>query len=252
LETLKINLKNCYGIQSLETEFDFSAGKNGKSRVYAIYAPNGIMKTSFSKTFEDLSKGDSPREERYNHPTTCEVEADNVPIASEAIYVLKAELDISVDSSSITNILVHPENKARYDELLIDLDKLKSKLIKGLSKPSGIKHTEIERTILHDWQEEDFVDCIQKIRGAAVEDDLSPYTYNIIFDTKALDVLKSNEFTAKAEEFNRRYHELFEQKGSIYKKGVFNPEVSRFFRTNKACGWGLHILVGICVNLGKP
>lgn len=116
-----MNLKNCYGIQSLEKEFDFSRTGNGKPRAYAIYAPNGTMKTSFSKTFVDLSNGNSPKEERYNHPTTCVVEADNLPVAQEVVYVLKAELDISADSPSITNILVNPENKARYDELLIDL-----------------------------------------------------------------------------------------------------------------------------------
>ncbi len=223
METLKINLSNCYGIQSLDEVFDFSTGANGKSRVYAVYAPNGVMKTSFSKTFDDLSRGDLPKEERYNNPSTSIVEADNVPIDLASIYVLKAELDISVDSPSITNILVNPENKARYDELLIDLDKLKNKLIKGLSKPSGLKQTEIEKTILTDWEEEEFVACIKKAGDAAVEEDLSFLTYNTIFDSKALAVLKSSEFIAKADEFNRRYQELFEREGSIYQKGVFNP-----------------------------
>lgn len=223
MQKLEIDLKNCYGIQSLEYEFDFRNGTNNKPRAYAIYAPNGIMKTSFSKTFEDLSKGDLPKEERYNRATTCVVKADNVAITPEAIYVLKAELDISADSPSITNILVDPSNKARYDELLVDLDKLKNKLIKELSTLSGLKQTEIEQQILQDWQEEDFPTCIQKIQGTDIEEDLSLYAYSIIFDTKALAVLKSREFMVKAEEFKRRYQELFEQEGSIYQKGVFNP-----------------------------
>ena len=46
-----IKLKNCYGIPSLEYEFDFS-----QHTTYVIYAPNGVMKTSFAKTFKDLSK----------------------------------------------------------------------------------------------------------------------------------------------------------------------------------------------------
>lgn len=89
---LFLKLTNCYGIAHLEHFFVFTSEKN---RSFAIYAPNGIMKTSFSKTFEDLSKGDFPREERYNRPTACKVEIDDVPIASEEIYVLKAEIDIS-------------------------------------------------------------------------------------------------------------------------------------------------------------
>lgn len=54
MNKLKVELKNCYGIQCLEEEFDFSASKG---KAYAIYAPNGLMKTSFSKTFENLAKG---------------------------------------------------------------------------------------------------------------------------------------------------------------------------------------------------
>lgn len=222
IRKLIVELTNCYGISHLEHSFTFSSGLNGS---YAIYAPNGIMKTSFSKTFEDLSKGDLPKEERYNRSTGCKVELDNVPIAPEAIYVVKAELDISIDSPSITNILVDPKNKARYDQLLIDLDKLKSRLVKELVQSSGLKQSEIEKTILRDYdcQEEDFPTCIQNIHDMAVEEDLGSYTYSIIFDPKALAVLESEEFTAKAEEFNLRYQELFEQNGSIYQKGVFNP-----------------------------
>ncbi|MCK4945035.1 MAG: hypothetical protein KAS59_02105 [Alphaproteobacteria bacterium] len=220
METIKINFKNCYGIPSLEEKFDF---KNNTHRAYTIYAPNGAMKTSFTRVFEDLSNGKKPKEERYNRTTTCVVEANETTIAQETIYVLKAEMDISADSSSITNILVDPKNKARYDELLVDLDKLKIKLIKGLSKSSSLKQSEIEQAILRDWQEDDFSACIEKIRDVSFKEDLSPYTYNTVFDPKALALLKSKEFILKAKEFNQRYQKLFEQAGSIYKKGVFNP-----------------------------
>lgn len=48
----KLNLKfeNCYGIKKLEQEFNFSDFKTT-----VIYAGNGIMKTSFAKTFNDLA-----------------------------------------------------------------------------------------------------------------------------------------------------------------------------------------------------
>src|SRR3990167_6667170 len=53
MKNLKISLKNCYGIQSLDENFEFlSSQPNGNA--YAIYAPNGLMKTSFTKTFEAL------------------------------------------------------------------------------------------------------------------------------------------------------------------------------------------------------
>lgn len=46
MDTLHVNLTNCWGIQSLEYEFDFRG--NNKARAYAVYAPNGMMKSSFA------------------------------------------------------------------------------------------------------------------------------------------------------------------------------------------------------------
>jgi len=222
MNKLKISLKNCYGIVSLDHEFDFDSS-NSRGKAYAIYAPNGLMKTSFSRTFDALAKGDVPKEERYNRISTHVIESDGNAISNESFYVLKSEIDISSDSPAITNILVNPENKARYDELLVDLDKLKKNLTRSLQKVSKVKQTDIEQFILRDWNKSDFQNCIAIIVQDLIVDDLSPYEYNTIFDPKAIEVLKSQEFISKASEFNERYQELFNQSGSIYQKGVFNP-----------------------------
>jgi len=222
MNKLKVSLKNCYGIQSLDHEFDFKFSAS-KAKAYAIYAPNGLMKTSFSKTFGALAKGDMPKEERYNRTSTHVVEADGNPVSKETLYVLKSEIDISSDSPAITNILVNPGNKARYDEILVDLDKLKTKFIGSLQKSSKVKKTDIEQAILRDCNETDFPTCIEKLKGMPIEDDFSHYEHATIFDPKAIEVLRSQEFISKASEFNQRYQELFDQAGTIYQKGVFNP-----------------------------
>lgn len=225
MNRLKVSLKNCYGIQSLDHEFDFAAGQPNKpmAKAYAVYAPNGLMKSSFAKIFEALAKNEKPKEERYNRTATHVVESDGTAISKEMIYVLKAEIDISADNPAITNILVNPENKARYDELLVDLDKLKEKFIGSLQKSSKIKKTDVEQRVLNDWHVTDFSACIGAIKATTITDDLSPYEYATIFDPKAIEVLKSPEFIAKASEFNERYQELFNQAGTIYQKGIFNP-----------------------------
>jgi len=226
MNKVKIILTNCYGIKSLDHEFDFSIGSDPAkpiAKAYAIYAPNGLMKSSFAKTFDVLSKGKSPREERYNRPSTYVVEADGVHLPNEAIYVLKSEIDISSDSLAITYILVNPEHKAKYDEILVELDKLKARLINALQKKSKVKKGDIEQTIIKDWGIENFPDCIKQIKSTLIDDDLEPYEYATIFDPKAIEVLKSQDFVAKANEFNERYQELFNQAGTIYQKGVFNP-----------------------------
>lgn len=225
MDNLKINFVNCFGIRALTHEFDFTAGsaQRPKSKACAIYAPNGLMKSSFAKTFESLAAGKTPREERFNRSTTCEVVVDGTSIEPDSIYVLNSTIDIDRDTPAITNILVNPEHKAKYDAILVDLDKLKTKVITSLQKKSKVKKTEIEKTLLADWNERNFADCLQLIKDTSSTDDFSSFTYATIFDPKALEVLQNAEFISNAEQFNKRYIELFEKSGSIYRKGVFNP-----------------------------
>jgi hypothetical protein len=240
MSKLKVILKNCYGIKDFEHgDFEFNMSTEyPKAKAYAIYAPNGTMKTSFTKTFEDIAKGEQPKEERYNRTSTCIIELNERPISKAAIYVLKSEIDIKSESHAITNILVNPENKARYDELLIELDKLKSKLIGTLQKLSKVKKNDIEQAILKDWNTRDFQTCIAKALENLIEDDLEPYEYATIFDPKAIEILNSQEFISKANEFNIRYQELFSSDGSIYTKGVFNPmKAETSFETLKKQGF---------------
>lgn len=52
MNKLNIELTNCFGIDSLNHEFDF-----GKGNTFSIYARNGLMKTSFAKTFQLIQQG---------------------------------------------------------------------------------------------------------------------------------------------------------------------------------------------------
>ena len=114
------------------------------------------MKTSFTKTFEKLAKGELPEEERYKRPSISEVLLDGAILPKEAIYVLKSEIDIQNDSPAITDILVNPESKSRYDAILVDIDKQKTKLIAALQKASGVPKKDIENTLFADVGIKDF------------------------------------------------------------------------------------------------
>lgn len=83
---LSVDLKNCYGIASLEYKFDFS-----EKRAFSIYASNGIMKTSFAKTFMDISQKKEPKDEVYSEmETICNIKKDNADIKSDEIFVINS------------------------------------------------------------------------------------------------------------------------------------------------------------------
>jgi len=52
MNRVNVDLTNCYGIKKLGKQFDFS-----RTRVFAIYAPNGAMKSSLARTFQDVATG---------------------------------------------------------------------------------------------------------------------------------------------------------------------------------------------------
>lgn len=222
MDNLKVHLENCYGISSLDETFDLS-GFGNKAKAYSIYAPNGLMKTSFSRTFDALSKGEQPKEERFNRQSACNIQVDNVEIKKEQIYVLKSEIEIRSDNEAVTNILINQESKARYDSLISNINKLKSKLETSLQKKSKLKKDEVERKLINDFQTDDFVRAIELAKETVVGDDLKSFIYSEIFDPKAISILESPEFLSKSDEFNQRYQDLFNQTGTIYSRGVFNP-----------------------------
>jgi hypothetical protein len=112
MNKLDIRLENCYGIGKLLHSFDFS-----KSNSYLIYAPNGTMKSSFSRTFSDISKNDKktlPCDRIYQaRKTTYDVKVDGAPIIPETILVIDAEDNNFDASAKISNFIASKELKCK-------------------------------------------------------------------------------------------------------------------------------------------
>ena len=51
MQKASVKLANCYGIGSLDATFDFT-----KKEANIVYAPNGMMKTSFANTLQGLQQ----------------------------------------------------------------------------------------------------------------------------------------------------------------------------------------------------
>lgn len=219
---LEIDFENCFGISKLQHSFEFGINPN-ENKSYAIYAPNGLMKTSFTKTFERVSLGEEPEEERYSRKSVCKITQDGIPIDNSSIYVLRSEIDISQDSDGVTDILVLPEKKARYDQIVLEIDNEKTNLISFLQKKSGVPKKDIERKVIEDTGFNSMIDFAKFVKTTDFKKDLSAYPYHIIFDDKASVVLQNSDFLENARKFNERYQEIFSEEGTIYYKGVFNP-----------------------------
>src|ERR1700733_8553111 len=83
---LNVDLENCYGIKKLKAQFDFA-----KSKAYAIYAPNGAMKSSLAKTFQDIADKAPSRDRIFPGRTSKRVITDTAgaDLPGESILVVR-------------------------------------------------------------------------------------------------------------------------------------------------------------------
>ncbi|AQW82094.1 ATP-binding protein [Campylobacter pinnipediorum] len=188
MKKLKIYLENCYGIKKLETEFDFT-----KKNTYSIYAPNGTMKTSFAKTFKDLSNNYDSKDEVFKErkpirKITDEKDEDLLP---EQVFVIES-YNQEYSSDKISTLVVEKELKQKYDKIYTDLDNEKTEFIKKLKSVSQSSdcESEVMETFRKD-KSDTFFEILLKIN-----------------ENSNLDINR---------EYNFRYNDVFDQKGNIKK-----------------------------------
>ena len=62
---LKCKFKNCYGLKDFKMmDIPFSTTDKGNKAI--IYAPNGVMKTSFARVMNDIATKKLPKDNIFN------------------------------------------------------------------------------------------------------------------------------------------------------------------------------------------
>ena len=127
MNKILIKLENCYGIGNLTETFDFQDGS-----VYSIYAPNGFMKTSLSKTFLDLSNNKVSSDLIHPDRVTLRDIKDEAgaDIKAEHIFVIEPYNE-SFNSEKTSLLLVNQTIKQQYDDALKKIEVKKEELIKA-------------------------------------------------------------------------------------------------------------------------
>ncbi|HIP12845.1 MAG TPA: phage infection protein [Arcobacter sp.] len=215
MDKLNVKLENCYGINKLEEEFDFTRGKN-----ITIYAPNATMKTSFSKTFLQLSKNKQPEEKIHNKTPVYDIKVDGIDIESDEIFVIES-MNEKYKSDKLTTLLVDSTSMERYSELNKEIIEQKKSLFVQLNKFSGIVKTSIENNICDDFNNDSFFELLKDIDLTTVED-FSKFKYKDIFDSKVVSLLSDENISENISGYYSKYNELID-KSPYFKKDVFNP-----------------------------
>lgn len=222
MKNLSVELENCYGINKLKHTFCFSEN----DRTYAIYAPNGSMKTSFAKTFFDYSqKTDSSDLIFKERKTVRNISEDgNGSLEAEQVFVLEPYSD-TYASQKTSTLLVNKELKKQYDEIWSKVEALKSTLIDDLKKPSGMRTgIEDEISVTFSNTTGKFENAMKRVKSDVLEDKdpvFGEVQYKVIFNDKVVKFLSDDKLKAELKEYIDRYDELIE-KSKYFRKGIFN------------------------------
>jgi len=195
MNKLCLDLTNCYGIKKLQAQFDFSSGST-----YAIYAPNGSMKSSLARTFRDVTTGTEPKD-RY-HPNLSSsskiTDENGRDLPKESILVVDPydrEFDLTDRTSTL---LVNRTLRDEYAQLLIEIDASKKKLLKALGEQSASKKDlgrEISLTFTN--KDDNFLAALLSINGQLLAQVGAPFAdvpYDTIFDQTVLEFLETKDF----------------------------------------------------------
>ena len=133
MDRVSVDLKNCYGIKALEYDFDFS-----QKPAYAIYAPNGVMKSSLAETFVDASLGKPsvdrifPNREAYRSIK----DESGAEITGERILVVRSYDAEYGPTEKTCTLLVSADLRKESEELEAQVDASREALLKAVRLPN--------------------------------------------------------------------------------------------------------------------
>lgn len=234
MKSLKCKLENCYGIGYLEHNFKFE-----HDNAVAIYAKNGLMKTSFSKTFKKIqeNKESDIKDEIFNKQGDVNILIDDSPIKPENIFVIKS-FENYYESDSISDLLVDNNVKNKIDRIL----NLRNRLLSKIEKMSGLKIKkiyqgkniyELEPTIIKDLElnTNSILLSINEINKMECYEDLSHIQYSSIFNDSVIRKIYNNEFQNRIDNYIES-SEVIYKNFKFLKKGRFSvPKLKKVYNT---------------------
>lgn len=211
--------ENCYGIKM----FDMKEIKFDKKNAAIIYAPNGVMKTSFTKTFSDIAEGKETKDELFpNQATTYNVtyyaSTYNATVLNKQdnIYVIHSfDEKFTSANESFTTLLADADTRNKYDSILALFSSDVKKFIANLSSLSGVTKPKIFETLKSDFimgKEEDWPNVFEKLQEIYNPYDnvefLKDIKYSECINEKTRSVVESSDFSVLIEQYMDTLHEL--------------------------------------------
>jgi Mor family transcriptional regulator len=224
MNRVTVDLENCYGIRKLHHEFDFS-----QRRAYAVYAPNGSMKSSLATTFKDIADKKKSLDRIFPTRTTNRTITDEngAELPHESVLVLPPYDEFFGHTEKTSTLLVNNALRKEYEQLHTDIDNAKAKFLKAMKEQSGGSKKDLELEIALAFMKsvdgDSFYRALERIEKELADQKDAPFKdvqYDAIFDDKVLTALGTKDFKTAIQDYIKRYNELLAA-STYFKKGVF-------------------------------
>ena len=232
MQRVRIHLENCYGIKHLETVLDYS-----DTQVQALYAPNGAMKSSLARTFQDVVERAESKDRIFPKRVTIRDITDEQGRELEAEKVLVVtpyDEDLGVNEQTST-LLLDPDLKQEYEGLLRAAATAKEDLLTAVRQQAHTRRDmaiEISHAIMQSASELDT--ALVRIEREIHEQKDSPYLdvqYDKIFNEKVLSALNTQDLKDAIQDYAQRYDQLLSN-STYFKKGTFDYYNAEQIATN--------------------
>lgn len=220
------HFENCYGLK----RFNLPNINFSRCNKALIYAPNGVMKSSLSKVFDDISKGSATSDRIFQnvissysvtHYTSQYVfssaNATQLP-ATDKVYVVNTfNNSFEFTKETVSTLLADETTRNAYNVLMAqfsgEIKQIEEKLrvLTGLTKPQikGRLITDLGLTGTADWT--DIFEKLNELYSTRQTlEYLNDCTYLELFNDKVMAVYGKREFLASIEEYISSLNTLLE------------------------------------------
>ncbi|QIS38026.1 phage infection protein [Clavibacter capsici] len=222
MNSLQLELRNCHGIRELDATLPFD-----RKRAVAIYAPNGTMKSSLARTFNDFSH-DAESEDHVFPDRVSErkiVDEDgNAPHPSAVAVFLSYDEQYAPDEFAST-LLVHAPLRVEFEKINKELLELEVELTKALKKTARTKQdvaTVVSQILTK--QDDNFFGALARASYKVEQLDDAPFAdlpYDVLFNASVEKVLGDSGMRDLLTEYVARLNELLDN-STFFSRSSFN------------------------------
>lgn len=222
MKTLKIDLQHCYGIKKLKTSLEF-----GACGAYAVYAPNGMMKSSLAQTFQDIAAGENSRDRVFRDRATRREVLDEFgePLPPEAVLVLPPYDEVFGDSKKTVSLLVDAKLRKEYEQLYQDIDRAKAAFLRAVKEQSKSKRNlETEISQAFTASDSEFYQALIRVQDEVAklpDPQFAAVPYDLVADERVANFLATEDVKAVLKSYIDKYNELL-GKSKYFRKGTFD------------------------------